>query len=104
LLAKATAKLTIITKGAEGAIGYCKGHKVIVPAYPVVKLIDTVGAGDTFMGTVLSELNGAGLLTQTALSELTQERLQDLLSKAAKAAAINCGREGCDPPSSAELL
>jgi len=104
LLAKATAKLTIITKGAEGAIGYCKGHKVIVPAYPVAKLIDTVGAGDTFMGTVLSELNGAGLLTQTALSKLTQERLQDLLSKAAKAAAINCGREGCDPPSSAELL
>ena len=77
---------------------------MIVPAYPVVKLIDTVGAGDTFMGTVLSELNGAGLLTQTALSKLTQERLQDLLSKAAKAAAINCGREGCDPPSSAELL
>jgi len=26
------------------------------------------------------------------------------LSRAAKAAAINCGREGCDPPSSAELL
>jgi fructokinase len=67
-------------------------------------LIDTVGAGDTFMGTVLSELNGAGLLTQTALSELTQERLQYFLSKAAKSAAINCGREGCDPPSSAELL
>jgi fructokinase len=56
------------------------------------------------MGTVLSELNGAGLLTQTALSELTQERLQYFLSKAAKSAAINCGREGCDPPSSAELL
>ena len=104
LLAKATAKLTIITKGAEGAIGYCKDHKVIVPAHPVGTLIDTVGAGDTFMGTVLSDLNGAGLLTQTALSELTPVRLKDLLSRAAKAAAINCGREGCDPPSSAELL
>ena len=104
LLAKATAKLTIITKGAEGAIGYCKDHKVIVPAHPVGTLIDTVGAGDTFMGTVLSDLNGAGLLTQTALSELTPVRLKDLLSRAAKAAAVNCGREGCDPPSSAELL
>ena len=87
LLAKATAKLTIITKGAEGALGYCKGHRVIVPAHPVGTLIDTVGAGDTFMGTVLSDLNGAGLLTQTALSELTQSRLKDLLSRAAKAAA-----------------
>ena len=67
-------------------------------------LIDTVGAGDTFMGTVLSDLNGAGLLTQTALSELTPVRLKDLLSRAAKAAALNCRREGCDPPSSAELL
>jgi fructokinase len=104
LLAKATAKLTIITKGAEGAIGYCKDHKVIVPAHPVGTLIDTVGAGDTFMGTVLSDLNGAGLLTQTALLELTPVRLKDLLSRAAKAAALNCGREGCDPPSSAELL
>ena len=104
LLAKATAKLTIITKGAEGALGYCNGNRVIVPAHPVGKLIDTVGAGDTFMGTVLSCLNGADPLTQTALSELPQARLQDVLSRAAKAAAINCGREGCDPPSSAELL
>jgi hypothetical protein len=38
------------------------------------------------------------------LSELPQARLQDVLSRAARAAAINCGREGCDPPSSAELL
>ena len=64
----------------------------------------TVQGPSVYSEMVWSELNGAGLLTQTALSELTQERLQDLLSKAAKAAAINCGREGCDPPSSVELL
>ena len=103
LLTKTKAKLTIVTKGAEGAIGYCNGASVTVPAHAVPKLVDTVGAGDTFMGTVLSYLNASGLLTQDALATLDQTTLATLLTRAAKAAAINCGREGCDPPTSQEL-
>ena len=103
LLTKTKAKLTIVTKGAEGAIGYCNGASVTVPAHPVPKLVDTVGAGDTFMGTVLSYLNTSGLLTQDALATLDQTTLTTLLTRAAKAAAINCGREGCNPPTSQEL-
>ena len=103
LLTKTKAKLTIVTKGGEGAIGYCNGASVTVPAHPVPKMVDTVGAGDTFMGTVLSQLNASGFLAQDALETLDQTTLTTLLTRAAKAAAINCGREGCDPPTAEEL-
>jgi fructokinase len=55
------------------------------------------------MGTVLSQLNASGFLAQDALETLDQTTLTTLLTRAAKAAAINCGREGCDPPTAAEL-
>ena len=98
LLGKTSAKLSIVTKGAKGAICYCNGLKVAVPAYPVPKLVDTVGAGDTFMGTVLSYLNSEKLLSQAVLTGLDYATLTALLTRASKAAAINCGREGCQPP------
>jgi fructokinase len=103
VLRTTSAKLSIVTKGAKGAICYCNGLKVVVPAHPVPKLVDTVGAGDTFMATVLSHLNSADLLSQDALTGLDQATLIALLTRAAKAAAINCECEGCQPPTADAL-
>ena len=103
LLAKSKAKLTIVTKGADGAIGYCNSLKITMPAYPVSNLVDTVGAGDTFMGTVLSFLSSEGILSQDALAGLDHATLSQLLAQSAKAASINCSREGCNPPTVDEL-
>ncbi len=66
LKSKATALLelgpdaVILTRGAEGATGYLKsGAEVQIPAVRA-KVIDTVGAGDTFNAGVLAHLFDAG--------------------------------------------
>jgi fructokinase len=69
-------------------------------AAPVVNVVDTVGAGDTFWGNCLADW-----VLHDTVNDLTraQERLVDTLERALVAAAINCTREGCQPPNAGEL-
>ena len=60
-------------------------------------LSDTVGAGDSVHGTLLSEIDRLGL-SGRALSELTTETLQEVLTLASQVAGVNCTRAGCQPP------
>ncbi|MEO0678031.1 MAG: PfkB family carbohydrate kinase, partial [Pseudomonadota bacterium] len=60
--------------------------------------VDTVGAGDTFMATLVRQVaERAGDFSFDAPA------LETLLATASKAAAINCTRAGCQPPTLAEL-
>jgi len=61
-------------------------------------LVDTVGAGDTFMGTLLAEINQLDVTTAADLRRLDQQRVGAIISKAAIAAAKNCENAGCNPP------
>ena len=65
---------------------------------PKVQIVDTVGAGDTFWGNCL----GDWTLEQTTRSPA--ERVANTLRDAMCAAAINCTRAGCQPPTYAEVL
>jgi fructokinase len=95
--------LVVVTRGPEGALGVGRTAEVTVPA-PAVDLVDTVGAGDTFMGALLHALGERDLLGRTAaLAELDAGTLREVLTTAAVAAALNCAREGADPPTAAEL-
>ncbi|HLL63160.1 MAG TPA: PfkB family carbohydrate kinase, partial [Propionibacteriaceae bacterium] len=83
--------LAVITLGPGGGVTVEPGGKTTrVPGYPT-KVIDTVGAGDTFM---------AGFLD--ARIRLGQD-LESSLHRAAAAASINCSRQGAQPPTSAEV-
>lgn len=83
-----------LTFGAEGAYLDVDGQVAQAPA-PRVDVVDTVGAGDTFWGNCLGDwceqISGAA------------ERVPSTLSLAMKAAAINCTRAGCEPPTWAEV-
>jgi fructokinase len=68
-----------------------------------VKVADTVGAGDTFMAAILARLDSRRLLAKRAVARLDEGALTDLLSFAAKAAAITVSRPGADPPWLREL-
>jgi fructokinase len=76
---------------------------------PIVDLpvIDTVGAGDTFSGALLSYLHERdcfGSDGQTPLlGELNESLIKDALRWATAASAINCSRRGCDPPTKLEV-
>jgi len=94
----------VLTKGAEGALGFHKAGLIEAPASKAEPFVDAVGAGDTFMGTLLAQLAEHGLLSHDALHDAAPKTLRASLAMAAKAAAINCTRSGCNPPRKAELL
>ncbi len=103
ILAATSAKLVVLTRGGDGASGWTSGQRVNVPAAPLERLVDTVGAGDTFMATLLAGLAQTGRLSRSAMAKMTAPDIEALLKRAGCAAALNCGREGCDPPTLAEL-
>ena len=69
-------------------------------AAPTVQVVDTVGAGDTFWGRCLADWV---LHDTVGHDDVAAARLDSTLQRALKAAAINCERVGCQPPSSEEL-
>jgi fructokinase len=88
--------MIVVTYGDKGLTGYRKGEVVSVEAVKV-KVADTVGAGDT-VGAILVEA-----IVNDGLGSLTGQRLETMLKRAAKAAAITVSRVGANPPTFQEL-
>jgi fructokinase len=88
--------LIVVTYGDKGIAGYRVGEMVSVEAVKV-KVADTVGAGDT-VGAILVES-----IVKDGLASLAGSRLETMLKRAAKAAAITVSRVGANPPTSEEL-
>ena len=96
LAAGSQAQLFVLTKGSQGASLITHSHRVEVEAAPVTVLQDTVGAGDTFMAALIYQfLQSPDFGSEAAI--------RDVGRFAAKAAAINCERVGCNPPSLDEI-
>ena len=88
--------LIVVTYGDKGLAGYRVGEKVNVDAIKVV-VADTVGAGDT-VGAILVEA-----IAKDGLDTLSGMRLEMMLKRAAKAAAITVSRSGANPPTLKEI-
>ncbi len=95
-------KLAVITRGGSGASLYRGGSRVDVAA-PKIQLVDTVGAGDTFMANFLGELNDVGALG-AGFASVTDSQLVSAANFAAVAAGMVCERQGCEPPTKAEVI
>lgn len=93
------AALAVMTFGADGALLVSGDALVEVPARPVA-VVDTIGAGDSFMAALL-----AGLVLDGSLGSgpLPVDELSRLGELASAAAAITCSRPGADPPWMSEL-
>lgn len=97
--------LTVLTRGAEGAVGFSASGRVQVSPV-VVDAVDTVGAGDTFSAGILDALAAKGLLgaaQRPALASMPSDDLAAVLRRAAALAAITVSRAGANPPWSHEL-
>jgi fructokinase len=90
------AYLVIVTRGANGLVGFTSDGRVEVPGVKV-DVVDTVGAGDTVGAIVVEAMLAHGLV------ELRGDLLRDVLTRAAAAAAITCSRKGAQPPYKHEL-
>jgi fructokinase len=88
--------LVVVTYGDKGLAGYRVGEKVSVGAVKVL-VVDTVGAGDT-VGAILVEA-----IVKDGLETLSGVRLEMMLKRAAKAAAITVSRSGANPPTRNEI-
>ena len=88
--------LVVVTRGANGIVGFTEDGRIEVPGVKV-DVVDTVGAGDTVGAIVVEAMIEYGLI------ELRGDRLQEVLSRAAHAAAITCSRQGAQPPYKHEL-
>ena len=88
--------LIVVTYGDKGLAGYRMGEKVSVDVVKVA-VADTVGAGDT-VGAILVES-----IVKDGLDTLSGVRLEMMLKRAAKAAAITVSRTGANPPTIKEI-
>lgn len=97
--------LVVVTRGSKGPWAVCAAGEVEVGA-PTTSVVDTVGAGDSFMAALLGalvdlELDGAH--RREELRRITQEQLTTVLAYAARAAAVTVSRAGANPPTRSEL-
>ncbi len=93
----AGASLVVLTRGGDGASAWTRDGQVSVPASPIA-LVDTVGAGDSFIAAVLFQLDRSGLLAVDGLQRIDRSQAQAVLEFAVRVASITCGRVGADPP------
>ncbi|MEE2756936.1 MAG: carbohydrate kinase [Myxococcota bacterium] len=93
--------LAILTSGSKPTHAWLKSGLHLQMQPPQIgEIKDTVGAGDTFQGAAMSWLSDAAIHP----SKLTEETLARLLQFAHAAAALNCQRSGCNPPTKAEII
>jgi len=95
-------ELVFITLGEKGSMAITRQASASTEAFKV-SVVDTIGAGDTFHAAILTALDRKGIWTRAALARLGEGQLLALLRFASAAAAINCTREGTDPPRLDEL-
>lgn len=87
------AQLVALTCGSEGSILATASARVRVPA-GAVTVMDTIGAGDSFMTSLVFDLHG----TQSRLEGIDEDALTRLGENASRRAAITVGRSGADLP------
>lgn len=80
-------KLILATMGKNGSKAYCGDISLSIPAYTNPNVVDTTGAGDTFMGCALGYICDNGIC-------LNKEQLSEMLDTANAAASIVTGRRG----------
>lgn len=97
------ASLFVLTRGQDGAVAYRPGPpgnspRAITAAPVSVSVVDTVGAGDAFMGGFLAKLQALNVLSVPGLAGASDDQIGAALDQAAEVAAITCTRVGANPP------
>jgi fructokinase len=99
----AGARAVIVTRGGEGATLWRAGRAALSVAAPRVQVVDTIGAGDTFTAGLSVSLLAHGVEQPAQIGELGDDAWREVMAFAATAAALNCTREGADPPTLAAV-
>jgi fructokinase len=97
------ATVVVITASAEGADAFtAHGLSVHRPARDI-RVVDTVGAGDSFTAGLIGSLIRRDRAAPAALAGCSADQLAGALDDAILVAALNCQRRGNDPPTLADV-
>jgi fructokinase len=99
----AGASLVVVTRGIRGVQAWHREAGAVEVEAPTVKVVDTIGAGDSFQAALLYALHALGRIGRAPLKGTTASELHRVLSFASTCAAVTCGRAGADPPRHADL-
>ncbi|HEV7750342.1 MAG TPA: carbohydrate kinase [Baekduia sp.] len=94
------ARAGVVTLGPDGALVVPLSGEAVAVSAPPVQVVDTIGAGDAFLGGLLSWWHRAGL-GRSDLADTAQ--VIDAARFACHVAAVTCGRAGADPPHLSDL-
>lgn len=102
------ASFTVVTLGADGVVFRVAGDQMTGRAPTrAERVVDTVGAGDSFMAGLLSGLAVAGLLggpaARTALRQATLEDVEPAVARGLSTSGVTVGKAGAYAPSLDEL-
>ena len=95
--------LVVVTDGGEAAHAFTASGLTARAVPPRVKVVDTVGAGDTFQAALIARLMRDPGGPKAGMDALDAKGLETLVDYAARAAAITCSRRGADLPRASEL-
>ncbi len=101
LLQTTKAKLIALTLGAEGAWIHTATGECFAQESANLKVIDTVGAGDSFLAGLLAALASLNVNDQrlnTLLTQLNSTQVQMVISHAVASASLCVQERGCVPP------
>jgi sugar/nucleoside kinase (ribokinase family) len=62
-------QMVVVKKGEHGALFYCDKFMFCFPAYPVDKVVDPTGAGDTFAGGLMGYLSRSKKIDEKTLKK-----------------------------------
>jgi len=94
--------LVAITRGGDGAMLRAGGATAELAAHPVA-VVDTIGAGDSFMSGLLYAILAGGATEAVLQNALGATDLGRLGQTALASAAVTVSRAGANPPTVAEL-
>ena len=93
----------VMTRGGDGIVVRTPdGVEVEVPTVPAA-VVDTIGAGDTVHGALLTWLYHHGITARESLRTVDADAWRGALTFAARAASVTVSRAGAEPPYAAEL-
>jgi fructokinase len=92
--------IVAVTLGAEGSYAVCAAGEQRIPAYPT-EVVDTVGAGDSFMTGLIDALWDLALLgghRRKQLRDIGIDALREVLKVAGLSSALTVARPGAALP------
>jgi fructokinase len=102
-LLAAKTSLVVITRGIKGAQAWHREAGPLEVEAPVIDVVDTVGAGDSFQAALLFAFRAIGRIRRGALAQMNAGELDRALSFASACAAVTCSRAGADPPRHSDI-